>query len=65
MNELDTWRAASILLKRYGNEALFIAARRADALLDQGDVQGSSAWIRITNAIAELERKAHASDFMN
>jgi hypothetical protein len=48
MNELDTWRAANILLKRYGH----------DALLDQADVQGCSAWIRIANAIAELDRRA-------
>ena len=36
MTELDIWRSANILLKRYGAEAVFIATKRADALLDQG-----------------------------
>ena len=58
MNDLDIWRSANILLKRYGAEAVFIASRRADALLDQGDVQGCSAWVRIAKAITDLERKA-------
>jgi len=58
MIDLDICRATNILLKRYGGEAVFIAARRADALLDQGDTQGCSAWLRIAKAITELERKA-------
>jgi hypothetical protein len=45
-------------MKRYGDEAVFIATKRADALLDQGDMQGCSAWVRIAKAIADLERKA-------
>jgi len=45
-------------LKRYGGEAVFIASRRADALLDQGDARGCSEWVRIAKAIIELERKA-------
>jgi hypothetical protein len=58
MNELDIWRAASILVKRYREEAVFIAAKRADALLDQGDPEGFSTWVRIAKAITELERKS-------
>ena len=58
MTELDIWRSANILLKRYGSEAVFIATNRADALLDQGDVQGCSAWVRIAKAITDLERRA-------
>ena len=64
-SELDTWRAANVLLKRYGGEALFIATRRADALLDRGDPEGCSVWIRIATAITELERKAPAANRMN
>jgi hypothetical protein len=41
-------------------EALFIAVRRADELLDQGNSEECSAWIRIAKAITELERKASA-----
>ena len=60
MTELDIWRSANILLKQYAAEAVFIATKRADALLDQGDVQGCSAWVRIAKAITELERKRPA-----
>ena len=35
---------------------MFIASRRADALVDQGDVRCCSASVRIAKAIAELER---------
>ena len=56
MTELDVWRSANILVKRYGAEAVFIATKRADALLDQGDMQGCSAWVRIAKAITDLER---------
>jgi hypothetical protein len=62
MTDLDIWRSANILLKRYGVDAMLIATRRADALFDQGDVQGCSAWIRISRAIASLERKRAGGD---
>ena len=57
MTDLDIWRSANILLKRYGGEAVFIAGKRVDALLDQGDTEGCSAWILIVKAITDLERK--------
>ncbi len=60
MNELDIWRAANILRKRYKADAVLIAAKRADALLEQGESEGCSVWIRITRAITELEQKAPA-----
>jgi hypothetical protein len=60
MNELDIWRAANILLKRYRADAVLIAAKRADVFLDQGDMEGCGVWIRITRAITELERKMPA-----
>lgn len=58
MTELDIWRSANILLKRYGGEAVFIASKRADALLDQGDGQGCSAWVSDQRwVITALEQK--------
>jgi hypothetical protein len=38
---LDIYRAAQVLVKEYGPEqAPLMAAKRADALLDLGDVDG-------------------------
>lgn len=36
--------------------AAFIASNRAQALLGQGDMQSSSAWVRIVTPITELAR---------
>lgn len=66
LTDLDISRSASTWLKRYGSEAVFIASRQADKLLDQGDVQGCLAWVRIAKAITELEPKtAGTSDLVH
>ena len=57
MTDLDIWRSANIPMKRYGSEAVFIASKRADALLDQGDIRGCTTWVLIAKAIDELELK--------
>jgi len=58
---IDTWRAADMMLKLYGEDAMLRAAMRADALLDQGDTVGFFAWKRIARAIDDLERRRPAS----
>lgn len=66
LTDLDISRSASILLTRYGTEAVFVASRQADKLLEQGDVQGCLAWVRIAKAITELEPKtAGKSDLVH
>lgn len=57
MTELDIWRCAKLLLKRYGGEAVFIATRRVDALVDRGDPEGCRTWIRIAEAITAIEKQ--------
>jgi len=37
----DIWRAALLMVKRYGDDALLEAAQGADQLLDEGDVIGA------------------------
>lgn len=58
MEEIDIWRAAEQMQKRYGADAAIQSAMRADALLDQGDVAGFEVWNRVIAAINELERTA-------
>ena len=53
---LDIWRAAKVLVKEYGDEALLLAARRCDALLANGDVDGERVWRGILRAVEELRR---------
>ncbi len=43
--------------KTLGNkDAPIQAARRADAMLDKGDLDGYAAWRRILRAVEELQR---------
>jgi ABC-type taurine transport system substrate-binding protein len=53
--EADIWRVAHKTIEMYELETGFIAAQRADALYDQGDIDGFHAWARIVNAIKELQ----------
>jgi hypothetical protein len=47
----------NILIQQYGPEdALLFAARRADALLELGDVGGQRDWKGVLRAIEELVR---------
>jgi hypothetical protein len=55
---LDLYRTADLLVQQYGPEdALLIAAKRSDALLDLGDVEGQRVWKGVLKAIEELLRR--------
>ena len=56
LNDLDVWRSAHVLVRAHGSDAVFVATRRADKMLDEGDVAGFSVWRRIGRAIVELTR---------
>ncbi len=53
---IDIWRSANVLVKRYGEDAVLEAAKRADELLEAGDMDGYTAWKRIVAAIEDLQR---------
>jgi hypothetical protein len=52
--EIDIWRAATLMLKRYGQKALEQSATRADELAADGDHDGADTWRRITAAVEQL-----------
>jgi hypothetical protein len=52
--EIDIWRAAVLMLKRYGENAHMESAARADELAADGDHDGAAVWRRITDAVAQL-----------
>ena len=54
MTDKDIWTAAGLLIKEYGEHAAVIAAQRADAFLEQGDMDGRGVWLRIMRATAAL-----------
>jgi hypothetical protein len=52
--EIDIWRAANLMLKRYGEKALEESAARAEELAVQEDHNGAAVWRRITDAVLQL-----------
>ena len=52
--EIDIWRVAYLMLKRYGDEADIESAIRAEELAEAGDWAGGAIW-RIIDAIGQLE----------
>jgi hypothetical protein len=52
--EIDIWRAAQLMLKRYGEQALQESAARADELALAGDDDGAATWRRIMAAVTQL-----------
>jgi len=50
------------MAKRYGKDAAFEAAHRADAMLDKGDMDGCRVWTRIVKAIEEMDRAERTAD---
>ena len=52
--EIDIWRVANLVLRRYGDDAEVESARRADELAADGDETGGALWRRIIGAIRQL-----------
>jgi hypothetical protein len=44
ISEKDIWRAATLMLRRYGDKALEESATRADQLDTEGDPDGAATW---------------------
>jgi hypothetical protein len=53
--EIDIWRAASVMIRRYKETADFEAARRADEFGAKGDRAGMRIWLQILAAIDALQ----------
>ena len=53
--EIDIWRVANLMLKRYGDEAEAESAIRSAELAEAGDSAGAAVWRRVTDVIGQLE----------
>jgi hypothetical protein len=54
IREIDIWRVAVLMVKRYADDAEANADRRADELETEGDQAGAAIWRRVTVAIDQL-----------
>jgi hypothetical protein len=52
--EIDIWRVANLMVKRYRDNAEAESARRADELAEAGDEAGAAVWRRIIGEIRQL-----------
>ncbi len=59
--DLDIYRSANLLVKQHGEDAPIEAAKRADAMLEKGDLDGYAVWKRILRAVEELQGAAPKS----
>jgi hypothetical protein len=57
----DILRPANEMIGIFGDDAQFRAALRADALMAQGKVDGSTLWKQIADAIGDLQRHRPAA----
>jgi hypothetical protein len=51
----DIWRAANLLIREHEADEEIVAARRVDEMLQRGDRDGQLVWLRIRQAIVELQ----------
>jgi hypothetical protein len=54
IQEIDIWRVAVLMVKRYADNAEANADRCADELETEGDQAGAAIWRRVTLAIEKL-----------
>jgi hypothetical protein len=55
ISDLDIYRAANLLIRQHSQKAEIEATRKADLMLDRGDVEGRRVWVRIKLAILGLQ----------
>ena len=58
--EIDIWRAANLMLKRYGEKALEESEARGDELAAADDYSGEAVWRWITDAVRQLANQTPA-----
>jgi len=51
----DIYRTANLMIKQHGEEASIHAAMKADEMLAQGNLDGKAVWMRVIEAIGELQ----------
>jgi hypothetical protein len=55
VSKLNIYRAANLLIVRHGTDAMIEAAKKIDAMLDHGDLEGRAVWLSIKQAIDDLQ----------
>ena len=54
IDDREIWACANQLMRQYGADAWFVAAKRADELLIRGQIEGNRTFLRILERITQL-----------
>ena len=57
-SDLDVYRSAAAFIDQHSDEASIHAAMKADAMLERGNMDGRAVWLRIVDAIKDMQREA-------
>ena len=57
MDDIDIFRSAVAFIEQHCDEAPIHAAMKADAMLERGDMDGRAVWLRIVDAIRDMQRE--------
>ena len=61
-SDIDIYRSANKLIEQHGEDAPILAAMRADELMETGDMDGRTVWLRIVKAVEELLSEERPED---
>ncbi len=61
-SDLDVYRSANKLIEQHGEDAPILAAMRADELMETGDMDGQTVWLRIVKAVEDLLSEERPGD---
>ena len=62
LDELDIWRSAQQLITAHGEMAEWEAAMRADAALNDGNMDGVRVWRAVLEAVKKLQNNERPKD---
>jgi hypothetical protein len=54
ITEIDIWRIANLMRKRYGDKAEVESVKRAEELAEAGDNAGVAVWRRVIDAVGQF-----------
>ncbi len=57
LEDLDIYRSANLMIRQHGDDATIEAAKKADAMATKGDREGARTWLRVLQAIDQLQAK--------
>jgi hypothetical protein len=57
----DIYRTAKLLMEQHSENAVPEASMKADAMLENGDLDGQAVWVAVAKAIKELQNDQPSS----